>query len=739
MDNAEIGQNNDKILKDVFYQRFLIPIFNAIKRKDESNQKLKDIIKKWINTEEKDIKEEYLELVKQNNVQEIILTPTKNEGKSAVERHNLYRKAKSAPRKYVNTIFASDFKMANVEKNGRLLKRLLIFTTKDKTHCYEYSINPEKTTYFCRGCHEKVLRMPAASAIMEQDVDGNEFVKLEDKKHVCTPIPYFSKNYIERIILKKPNYEVLENCNVRSGKMLFIFDDHDKTECYEYYFDQTYRHFYCCGCQKRKMKAKIYCENTDNEYIELDTDKHICKKRKYEPEKYQQFNKFVLLPNFEIRTNVKNGKEKKSLLIFDSNDKSLCYIYRYVLQGNYFICNGCCSRPVTAKLSQNSAEENYIILSPADHSFRKANNQYHCTGCTSTPLPKEKFIKRMDGREVKGIVMLQWDKDGKEQLFPIFDKHSCTALKVSSVKQHNIELLSSSGLKTEKSVEKVDEMDESKIVQSPNFELRRDKYGKADKKLIVLKSDGTSLCFVYYFDEYKKYYVCGKCSKKKQSVFAKLLVDENGKNFVYLGPSNHICDSIKFVPENEIIEAPNFVIFKQNDPKKLTRLITFTSDSQEFCYQLTYHDKDKSFKCYSCNNLKKIVYAKLCQKPNGEEYLQMIKNGHICAPKKFILEEFVPKIIPETNFKLYNGGRGRPNSRLVVFDSEKKDFVYEYVKDKNVYYTCVYCKRQKVTTTLKLFDNDESGHKYLELGPSKHICDPQKFDDDKYKSTRIKR
>uniref|UniRef100_A0AC34GEN7 Uncharacterized protein n=1 Tax=Panagrolaimus sp. ES5 TaxID=591445 RepID=A0AC34GEN7_9BILA len=94
----------------------------------------------------------------------------------------LVARKKGKKRKLQNAIYdkiihESIFKLVNIKKDGRLLKRLLIFTSEAQTHCYEYSINSEKTAYFCRGCIKKSI---STSAILEYDSHGIEFVKLEN-------------------------------------------------------------------------------------------------------------------------------------------------------------------------------------------------------------------------------------------------------------------------------------------------------------------------------------------------------------------------------------------------------------------------------------------------------------------------------------------------------------------------------------------------------------------------------
>uniref|UniRef100_A0AC35FKR3 Uncharacterized protein n=1 Tax=Panagrolaimus sp. PS1159 TaxID=55785 RepID=A0AC35FKR3_9BILA len=113
----------------------------------------------------------------------------------------------------------------------------------------------------------------------------------------------------------------------------------------------------------------MYNISKENESVEILKLNHECKYLKYEPEKLFNFKKFVLSPDFKIQTEMKYGIERKTLIIFDENDATMCHIYNFVPSDNMFKCNKCLKKHVFvwAKLKQNSDGENYVILSNAQH------------------------------------------------------------------------------------------------------------------------------------------------------------------------------------------------------------------------------------------------------------------------------------------------------------------------------------------------------------------------------------
>uniref|UniRef100_A0A914P7F9 Uncharacterized protein n=1 Tax=Panagrolaimus davidi TaxID=227884 RepID=A0A914P7F9_9BILA len=228
-----------------------------------------------------------------------------------------------------------------------------------------------------------------------------------------------------------------------------------------------------------------------------------------------------------------------------------------------------------------------------------------------------------------------------------------------------------------------------------------------------------------------KCFICGSCERKKHRVNAKVhLNNETNEKFLKLSKNEHICEPIKDEFADKIIDASNFVVTERNVERKPKKVIVFTSLTKEFYYELNYFPSKDSFQCIPCSNCNKAVGAKLYKKENGEEYLISLKNKHICTPKKYEKQNLQPKTIPESMFELYQNKNGESNKKLIVFTSEKKDFVYEYYSDKSSFY-CFQCLKQKKYVNAKI--RGDENEKYVELSKVEHVCTPIKFDQKKYK------
>uniref|UniRef100_A0AC34FU93 Uncharacterized protein n=1 Tax=Panagrolaimus sp. ES5 TaxID=591445 RepID=A0AC34FU93_9BILA len=727
-------ENDNTVTKEILEERFLIPIFTKI-NVVESFAKMQKIINRWILSHDEVRQQKYLQLLKKfdenngihknadkindNNIaqengsanarkrryhERINAEATTNNHKndtSAANKNVPIKKKTIVSPEYFKVIPSSQFKMVTVKIKLGFQRRLSIFSSlSDKTKCYEYTCNNQK--YFCRGCREK---KKTTTAILDFDAEnGEQCIKLEAKSHVCTPIPYQPEIYNEIQILQKPEYQFFDNCSTQSGRKLFVFNPNDPNMGYEYFWKSLERKFFCWECHKNKKDttAEICNESKENEYIQLLHSDHVCEFVKYEPEKYTQLNNFVIKPNFEIQTKIQNGR--KILIIFDENDKSLCYRYFFSNSKNVFQSAACRekNKNVSAKLCQNSDGEEYVILSNAQHvcSLRKYfpqtkdyiiirppqmkltnNNQlififtseevasvahikcyifspaskkdkrYVCNGCKN--ILKSESRKCKKNKESKCVVYGYLSRDDSKDVggysFQMIaeQKHFCKPQKYEPEKISNIAEKSY----VQKQIQKKKNFDGGRILRLPNFELQRSVTGVSDGKLVVFKEDDRSFCYNYYLNTIENIYVCSKCCHMKTRVRANMNVDEKtGEKYVILGNNEHVCEPSKYEPEENTIKDSNFMIFNQESERKTTKLVVFTSPSKEFCHVFVWINSNRLFMCQNCNTLKKKVSAKIQKDENGHEFVQLFKNGHICQPKKFILEEFQPKIIPKSGF-----------------------------------------------------------------------------------------
>lgn len=240
------------------------------------------------------------------------------------------KKRKYTKINYINS--GMDLKFELTKNNYVMVKTLILFTSLEKSHCYQYRWSSRRQKFYCFRCRTQTFLFNVIIDI--DDATGNLCVKWEDKEHLCPEIPYNPSKFTEGKLLQKPNYEILEQINSKSGRLLIIFNSENKNECHEFRCTNGRQFFYCTRC---RMTAKIYNENLKSEYLELKNNAiHDCPMISFEKEKYYQFKRFIQPGDFEIQKLTKNGKEKKCIIIYANNEKTEFYKYVYSLEQNVF-------------------------------------------------------------------------------------------------------------------------------------------------------------------------------------------------------------------------------------------------------------------------------------------------------------------------------------------------------------------------------------------------------------------
>uniref|UniRef100_A0A914PC78 Uncharacterized protein n=1 Tax=Panagrolaimus davidi TaxID=227884 RepID=A0A914PC78_9BILA len=410
----------DEISNEIIYQHFLLPIFNNIAK--NSNNTVSKVIKKWIDKLDAPDKESYTKMMMDDKVYHGIYSETEsNEGDYDVRprRKRKFSKVLSdgeqdkfimddvTEAKKKNEFIKSDydFKMVNINGKRQLVKRLLLFPSADKRFCYVFRRNPFKPNIlYCIGCRKMRTNVCAK-------IGQNGELLLQAVKHVCSKARFSAENYIDLQIIRKPYYEILENTNTKTGKVLIVFNPNDLNQCHEFGWRNHEKLFLCFGC---RAQAKINCASKENETVEVLKMNHECEYHQYDREKYFKFKNFVLSPDFELRTAVKDGIERKHLVIFDKNDKTKCFIYHFHSSAGFFKCFNCIKQKVnvSAKMLQNSDGENYIVLSNIQHicSSEKYFPQKNEGGVILRP-PKIRFLEETSTGLPKLFIFDSDDKD----------------------------------------------------------------------------------------------------------------------------------------------------------------------------------------------------------------------------------------------------------------------------------------------------------------------------------------
>uniref|UniRef100_A0AC34FTJ4 Uncharacterized protein n=1 Tax=Panagrolaimus sp. ES5 TaxID=591445 RepID=A0AC34FTJ4_9BILA len=121
-------------------------------------------------------------------------------------------------------------------------------------------------------------------------------------------------------------------------------------------------------------------------------------------------------------------------------------------------------------------------------------------------------------------------------------------------------------------------------------------------------------------------------------VYAKMIKNDENQDCLELSPLAHKCDPIKFIPEDiacKIVKEPDFKLWEEMLHKnKKQRLTIFDASNRKNGYIYTYNKHNENYVCVKCSNKKKHVTAKLLPDENGQNYVELGKNEHVCEMQK---------------------------------------------------------------------------------------------------------
>uniref|UniRef100_A0AC35GIU2 Uncharacterized protein n=1 Tax=Panagrolaimus sp. PS1159 TaxID=55785 RepID=A0AC35GIU2_9BILA len=247
------------------------------------------------------------------------------------------------PEKYKNDIIVKKpmFKHVECTFAGKTRKYLLIFTDKECKFYYKFSYEHGYLP-ICIKCSPKNLHIPA---YILKDDNGEEYVSVRDKKHLCEPVKYNPSEYENNQILKPPRYQIIKR--YRKSKIvekLAIFDLEDNTLCYEYTLQpgkSATKKYICNECHHKHatcVSAWLINYKKENEYVELSKTQHKCNLIKFEDPN----SRIIKAPYFKIIKSLKKGPSKmpkEHLLIYSSLEKEkLCYRYYFDSIKKQFRC-----------------------------------------------------------------------------------------------------------------------------------------------------------------------------------------------------------------------------------------------------------------------------------------------------------------------------------------------------------------------------------------------------------------
>uniref|UniRef100_A0AC34FYK4 Uncharacterized protein n=1 Tax=Panagrolaimus sp. ES5 TaxID=591445 RepID=A0AC34FYK4_9BILA len=171
-------------------------------------------------------------------------------------------------------------------------------------------------------------------------------------------------------MLKKPDYEIQEEIkNGIKNQHIIIFDPANRELCYEYRID-NFPQFKCLGCSQKKKgrNIKLYNYGKEDEYVQIDGKDHVCELRPYIKDKFAKKEEWIIQkPDFKIEVTELKGKESKTLIVLDSNDKNYCF--QYGICHKRFLCKQCLKQDhkVYAKLEKDKDGNEYLRHGPESH------------------------------------------------------------------------------------------------------------------------------------------------------------------------------------------------------------------------------------------------------------------------------------------------------------------------------------------------------------------------------------
>uniref|UniRef100_A0A914PDE7 Uncharacterized protein n=1 Tax=Panagrolaimus davidi TaxID=227884 RepID=A0A914PDE7_9BILA len=168
-------------------------------------------------------------------------------------------------------------------RHGKPRKKLLIFTSPERTHCYEFLSHRTSRKYRCLECSSQEQDTVIYATI---HFNGSKTYDFNTVEHVCEPIEYLPENYQTSLIIKSPNFEFVKH--ERNGEMypyLIIFDSGDRSMCYKFGFVCKNKIFYCIDCRHHHniFITARYIQHGGENAVEFNRLDHLCQPKRYTP------------------------------------------------------------------------------------------------------------------------------------------------------------------------------------------------------------------------------------------------------------------------------------------------------------------------------------------------------------------------------------------------------------------------------------------------------------------------
>uniref|UniRef100_A0AC34GSB2 Uncharacterized protein n=1 Tax=Panagrolaimus sp. ES5 TaxID=591445 RepID=A0AC34GSB2_9BILA len=682
--------------KTLIQQRFLLPFFNEIVKNDEPSYKFKEILVNWLQKQEIQEKEDIIQLLKAKNIyglcypneeiennkrrnlrkrraKNISYKENKNGnmesdnhesgssdysnsvGSNGVHNYHIFNKTPAKKQKLTSksvpsVIEAPFFEVRKYFHENILIKKLVILPSLEKKYCYEYYWKNSQNFFICYLCLKK--GKTSTAKIIQRN--GRDVVQLNGTQHICEFREY-------RKIIEKQNFEVIP-CELfkKNGERLVVFLDSSRINCYEYSYNKNWKIYACCGCLRKKYRysAKICQKEDGTKFVILNSSKHVCEPRNFNPEKYVE-KEIVEADNFKIYENFLNGINRSKLVIFASAEKTTCYKYYWNNRNKIFYCCGCHikNKTATAELCQNSDGREYLKLSRKKHV------------CEPREYDPKKYAKK-------------------------------------------------------------------ETVETDNFKIFKNIQNGIDRsKLAIFTSYEKSTCYEYYWNNGEKVFLCCGCDKRKKRNRAEVCQNSDGSQYLKLiKAEKHVCDPREYDPgkfemSNEVIESPNFKIFKYKHKREIkSSLVIFCPSNKMLCYEYFWSKNRKNFQCCCCRFGKNVV-ATVCHNVDRNDYVQLSKSHDACQLREFDADKFKDDIIVKKPMYEIMSKTSKNAPSIVIFTTESKDMCYKFnynIREK--YYQCSKCYYLNLRIYIfAVIENEGKENEFIAVSNQKHVCEPVKF------------
>uniref|UniRef100_A0AC34F6Q4 Uncharacterized protein n=1 Tax=Panagrolaimus sp. ES5 TaxID=591445 RepID=A0AC34F6Q4_9BILA len=179
---------------------------------------------------------------------------------------------------------------------------------------------------------------PSDDVISHKESDKENDKIFCERSNISLSIETLPQNSSSDVFFDIVEYSVNGKC----FKKLLLFTSAERKKCYEYLICRNSINFRCfkCFALKKTTEFKAIINEDGCKTLNFNpAEEHVCQPIEYLPQNYQT-SLIIKPPNFEFVQREINGIMKPLLIIYNSDDRSVCYKFEYSSEKCYF-CPGC--------------------------------------------------------------------------------------------------------------------------------------------------------------------------------------------------------------------------------------------------------------------------------------------------------------------------------------------------------------------------------------------------------------